>query len=173
MNGDFFALFDLPPEFDIDLAQLESRYIELQNQLHPDRIAAKGGQEKLAAQGRAIDVNAAYQALKNPLTRAAYLLRSGGADFDIESERTVHDQELLVEMMDRREQAFEVSTLDGYAQFLRQINLDMAAVYPDLSKSIAVKNWDAAKKMLLRLQYMQKIEKDVREKQQAVLDGAA
>ena len=41
-----FALFDLKPDFELDLAQLADRYRELARQVHPDRFADAGESEQ-------------------------------------------------------------------------------------------------------------------------------
>ncbi len=172
-NSDFFALFSLPRQFDIDMAQLESRYIELQRQLHPDKFASKSGQEKLSAQGRAVDVNTAYQTLKNPLQRAGYLLRLSGVEFDLQKEQTIFDQDLLMEMMQRREELADITNAVDLQKLVKTLSAEIEANYKILSGELQKNNFDAVKSMILRQQYLQKMLVEIRQKQSNLLEGAA
>ena len=39
LSADFFSLFDLPKAFRINLSELDSRYRDVQAQVHPDKFA--------------------------------------------------------------------------------------------------------------------------------------
>ena len=65
-----FALFDLQPDFRIDLAQLGERYRTLARSVHPDRFADADARDQRLALERAAQLNDAYQVLKNAPQRA-------------------------------------------------------------------------------------------------------
>lgn len=73
-----FELFDLTPHFALDNTVLESAYRQLQSQVHPDKFAHLSEAEKRASMQWSTRVNEAYQTLKSPLNRAAYLLQLNG-----------------------------------------------------------------------------------------------
>lgn len=73
-----FELFDLKPQFELDNATLETAYRQLQAQVHPDKFAHLSEAEKRASMQWSTRVNEAYQTLKSPLNRAAYLLQLNG-----------------------------------------------------------------------------------------------
>ena len=75
---DYFSLFSLPRSFDVDKSALRARYRELQGESHPDRLAAASEAEKLAAVQLSSRLNDAFATLKEPLSRAAYLLELAG-----------------------------------------------------------------------------------------------
>src|SRR6187399_2691677 len=75
--SDDFALFDLPRRFALDAADLAARRRALQAEVHPDRFAAGGAAAQRAAMQWAVRVNEAYELLKDPLKRAAYLCELG------------------------------------------------------------------------------------------------
>ena len=69
-----FLTCSTEPSFDVDIRKLESRYKQLQKDLHPDKF---GNQEPKAQQYSAEQsslVNHAYVKLKSPLQRALYLV---------------------------------------------------------------------------------------------------
>jgi len=68
-----FELFHLPQRFAIDTSALEKAYREVQSRVHPDKFARATNAEKRVAMQWATRANEAYQTLKNPFKRAAYL----------------------------------------------------------------------------------------------------
>ena len=99
----YFELFHLAPSFVLDANQLAVQYRQLQQQYHPDRYAAASDGERLQALQQASDVNAAYQTLKDPLSRAEYLLTLQGLDIRDE-QQTLQDPEFLMQQLDWREE---------------------------------------------------------------------
>ena len=87
-QADHFARFGQSHAFDVDEAALEAVYFELQRKLHPDRFATKSPKEKALSQSQAIAVNEAYETLRAPLRRAAYLLTVKGRTADIDRDAT-------------------------------------------------------------------------------------
>lgn len=67
---DFFKLLGIKRSFNLSLEELDARYFTLQMEKHPDRN--KNGDEISA------DLNVAYRVLKNPVSRAEYLLTLSG-----------------------------------------------------------------------------------------------
>jgi len=104
---DPFATLGVAPRFDLDLTQLERRHRELSRALHPDRYASAPVTERRMSLSRAIEVNEAYRALKDPVKRAESLLTSSGVKVG-ETNEPGPSNELLMEMMDAREELAEV-----------------------------------------------------------------
>ena len=102
LNQNHFELFGLPARFDVDLAQLDTRYRELQREVHPDRFAAAPDAERRVSMQLATRVNEAYQTLKSPLKRAVYILQLRGVDPKLET-NTAMPTEFLMEQMSWRE----------------------------------------------------------------------
>jgi molecular chaperone HscB len=75
-----FELFGLPARFRCDTAALDRAYRTLQTEVHPDRFAAAGEGERRNALQSSARVNEAYRALKDPVSRAQYLLSLRGID---------------------------------------------------------------------------------------------
>ncbi|HET6829579.1 MAG TPA: Fe-S protein assembly co-chaperone HscB [Ramlibacter sp.] len=117
-----FELFGVPERFAQERAQLDERWKELQRQAHPDRFAAQGQSSQRVALQWSVRINEAYQRLKDPLKRAAYLCELRGAPIDAEN-NTAMPAEFLMEQMEWREaleEAADENTLDGLAQRLAQ-----------------------------------------------------
>jgi molecular chaperone HscB len=102
LSDDDFTLFGLPPRFALDRAALDQRWRQLQAEVHPDRFAADGAAAQRVAMQWAVRVNEAYQRLKEPLTRGAYLCELRGAAIDAER-NTAMPASFLMQQMAWRE----------------------------------------------------------------------
>lgn len=112
IDDDDFTLFGLPERFALDAVRLDQRWRELQAQVHPDRFAAQGVAAQRIAMQWSVRVNQAYQRLKDPLKRAAYLCERRGAP--VQAERnTAMPPDFLMQQMAWREALDEAQ--DGAA----------------------------------------------------------
>jgi molecular chaperone HscB len=102
LSDDDFTLFGLAPRQALDRADVDARRRELQAQVHPDRFAAEGAAAQRLAMQWAVRVNQAYQRLKDPLSRAAYLCELRGVPVAAES-NTAMPREFLMQQMQWRE----------------------------------------------------------------------
>ena len=73
-----FETFGLQADTNIDLSALASRYRDLQSTVHPDRFANATDVEQRIAMARAVEINDAYNTLKDPVRRAMHLLSLTG-----------------------------------------------------------------------------------------------
>ncbi|HEY0819530.1 MAG TPA: Fe-S protein assembly co-chaperone HscB [Rhizobacter sp.] len=109
LDDDDFALLGLPRRQAQEAATLDARWRELQAQVHPDRFAAQGAAAQRVAMQWAVRVNEAYQRLKDPVKRAAYLCELNGVPVHSES-NTSMPAGFLMQQMEWRE-ALEEATL--------------------------------------------------------------
>jgi molecular chaperone HscB len=97
-----FELFGLPQRFAQERSEIDQRWKELQREAHPDRFAAQGHTAQRAALHWSVRINEAYQRLKDPLKRAAYLCELLGAPIDAHR-NTAMPPAFLMEQMEWRE----------------------------------------------------------------------
>ncbi|AHG42283.1 molecular chaperone HscB [Pseudomonas syringae CC1557] len=167
-----FALFELKPEFQLDLDQLATRYRELARNVHPDRFADASEAEQRVALERSASLNEAYQTLKSPPKRARYLLAMNGNEVPIEV--TVHDPEFLLQQMQLREDLEDLqdeADLAGVATFKRQLkiaqealNQSFAACWSDPAQR------EHAEKLMRRMQFLDKLSHEVRQLEERLDD---
>lgn len=100
--SDPFRTLGLPARFAQDEAAMHARYRELARAAHPDRFATAPPAERRAALARAVALNDAWRAVREPLHRAEAIVRLRGGD----PEGAV-TQEFLVDLMERRERLAE------------------------------------------------------------------
>ena len=106
----YFELFGLPNQFKLDGSLLSSQFRELQRQFHPDKFAAASERDRLLAVQKAAEINDAYQVLKDPISRAEYLLAFHGHEIRGE-QQTMQDPMFLMEQMELREELEEIPSL--------------------------------------------------------------
>ena len=97
-----FQLFGLPETQAQTRADIDARWKSLQAEVHPDRFAAEGAAAQRVAMQWALRVNEAYQRLRNPLARAAYLCELRGAPVQAEN-NTAMPAAFLMQQMEWRE----------------------------------------------------------------------
>ncbi len=102
LQSNDFELFGVPERFAQDRAALDQRWKDLQREAHPDRFAAQGGAAQRVAMQWSVRINEAYQRLKDPLRRAAYLCELRGAPIEAEN-NTAMPAAFLMQQMEWRE----------------------------------------------------------------------
>lgn len=109
-----------PPSgpFHIDSRELRREFLQLQAVAHPDRHP---GALKTRAEATSARINEAYKSLQNPLLRAQYLLSLRGLDVAKDETAKVEDPELLMEVLDTREE-IENAREERDLEELRRVN---------------------------------------------------
>ena len=109
LQSNDFELFGVPERFAQDRAALDARWKELQKEAHPDKFAAQGVAAQRVAMQWSVRINEAYQRLKDPLRRAAYLCELHGAPIQAH-DNTAMPPAFLMQQMEWREALEDAST---------------------------------------------------------------
>lgn len=107
-----FELFGLPVQFAQDSAVLDARWKDLQREAHPDRFVAQGDAARRLAMQWSVRINEAYQRLKDPQRRAAYLCELHGAPINAEN-NTAMPGAFLMQQMEWREALDDAGTAEA------------------------------------------------------------
>lgn len=110
LQSDDFELFGVPRRFAQERATLDARWKDLQREAHPDRFAAQGAVAQRVAMQWSVRINEAYQRLKDPLKRAAYLCELHGAPIRAE-DNTAMPAAFLMQQMQWREALEEAASM--------------------------------------------------------------
>ncbi|MBY0409246.1 MAG: Fe-S protein assembly co-chaperone HscB [Burkholderiaceae bacterium] len=102
LQSDDFELFGLTRCFSQERASIDARWKELQREAHPDKFAAQGVAAQRVAMQWSVRINEAYQRLKDPMRRAAYLCELHGAPIRAE-DNTAMPTAFLMQQMEWRE----------------------------------------------------------------------
>jgi molecular chaperone HscB len=79
-NADAFEVLGLPHTYFLERKQIEDRLKELSRKVHPDRWAQRDPMERRLSLEWTTAVNDAGKVLKDPDSRAAYILKQQGLD---------------------------------------------------------------------------------------------
>ena len=101
---DHFLTFGIDRTFNVDRERLEKRFHELQSASHPDRHVAAETERREQALAESSDINAAYRALRDPISRAKHLVELYG--FPISDQKSVPPG-LLMTVMEAQEKIAE------------------------------------------------------------------
>lgn len=149
-----------PPNapFTIDLQTLKREFLQLQARAHPDLHpqANKKRAEALSAR-----INEAYKTLQNPLLRAQYLLSLRGIEVADDETAKVEDPELLMEVLEAREQIEEAST-EADLEEMKTVNEErIAGSVAVLEEAFAKDDLQAAKSEAVKLRYWVNIKESI------------
>jgi molecular chaperone HscB len=164
LNQDHFELFGLPARFAVDTTALETRYHELQREVHPDRFASASQAEQRVSMQLATRVNEAYQTLKSPLARAAYLLRLHGIDPEFET-NTAMPAEFLGEQLELREsleEAVAANDVERLGVLSTALRKERGRVLERLASQLdAQRAWGEAAATLRQLMFLEKFGEEI------------
>jgi molecular chaperone HscB len=159
----YFELFKLPQTFNLDVATLESNYRKIQSESHPDRFVTAPSAEKLASMQTATMANEAYQTLKSPGMRAAYLLSLQGIAA-IDEKNNQMPADFLMQQMEWREaiedaeNTGDVSTLES---LLNEIDVAGKNLQENLKEQFQHNHLSEATDSTRRLIFMDKVRTDI------------
>ena len=160
LTADFFSLFELPRTFRLNLSELDSRYRDVQAQVHPDRFAHATETERRLSMQWATHANEAYATLKKPLERAKYLLHLTGHDIQAES-NTAMPADFLMEQMEWREAVMEAREGGDHHELERlhlRLDNDIRGRYDELGALLDdAQDFALATDRVRRLMFLEKL----------------
>lgn len=120
LQSNDFELFGLAQTFAQDKTQIDARWKDLQRQAHPDKFADQGAAAQRIAMQWSVRINEAYQRLKDPLKRAAYLCELHSAPVNAEN-NTAMPPAFLMQQMAWREALDEAEGAEDLEQISQQV----------------------------------------------------
>jgi molecular chaperone HscB len=168
-----FELFGLPARYSFDAADLDRAYRALQHEVHPDRHAGGGEAEQRLALQSSARVNEAYRALKDPVTRAQYLLSLHGIEAFSENE-TALPVDFLERQLERREAAEAAlgrRDADALAALQADVRADVRAVEQRIAELLDRDGaWEAARGHVREFRFLTKLAADIADMHADILD---
>ncbi len=163
-----FDLFGLPTHFELDGSLLSSQFRKLQSQFHPDNFATASERDRLMAMQQAAKINDAYQTLKDPITRAEYILILNG--YDIRGEQqTLQDTAFLMEQMELREALHELETEAALLDFDAKVNQMYRNHLQHVQKELDSAQWEKATDCVRKLKFIAKLKNEVERVEEQLL----
>lgn len=161
-STNYFGMFSLPLTFDLNKADLDKAYRELQQVTHPDRFVNEASDVQLKAVQQTALNTEAYQTLKSPVLRACHLLTILGNEFALTS-YTVSDVEMLMQQMQYREQLAEIKSSEDHQQLasfaakVKTLTADTIGQISNLFTLNVNDNLESIKNLICELQFLQKL----------------
>lgn len=165
----YFELFDLPLQFDVDRAELTRAFRELQATHHPDKFAHASDAEQRESLQASSFINQAYQVLKSPEQRAAYLLEL--AEGKVRTHHTMRpDATFLMQQMVWRENLAEALDLASVESLMGDVRAEALKVAAAFDAAYCAGDFDEAHHNVDKLQFMYKLMSEAEAKEARLLD---
>jgi molecular chaperone HscB len=169
LSDDDFTLFGLPAQQALDASALNSCRRDLQARVHPDRFASEGAAAQRVAMQWAVRVNEAYQRLKDPLQRAAYLCELRGVPVDAER-NTAMPTAFLMQQMQWRETLDDAADPTAVEALDAEVARDERAMHTQLTELLDLQqDTPAAAAQVRALMFVARFRQDI-EKRLDTLD---
>jgi molecular chaperone HscB len=163
LQQNYFALFQLPTQFEVDLTLLDQHYRKLQSEIHPDRFTNASSNERMCSMQLATYANEAYRALKDNTARARYLLHLQGIE-TLEESNTAMPADFLMlqiewrEAIDEAVQSKNIHALDDLLSEIKQIATSLTSQF---SQAFQNKDVTSAAESVRKLSFIDKITADI------------
>ncbi len=160
----YFELFGLPSQFKLDGSLLSSQFRELQKQFHPDNFATASERDRLMAVQKAAEINDAYQVLKNPISRAEYILSVNGVEIRGE-QQTMQDPMFLMEQMELREELETIASSsdaeDALFDFSNKVSKMFKQQLAEAEQNLDQTDWQQAADRVRKLKFIAKLQNEI------------
>lgn len=168
-----FELFGLPFQFELDGSLLASQFRELQRRFHPDNYATASERDRLLSVQKAAQINDAFQTLKNPVSRAEYMLAE--RDEDIRGEqKTLQDMAFLMQQMELREALEAIPDSSDPESALFDFEQQASAMYKEqltqLAELLNNEQWVEAADGVRKLKFIVKLRDEVERLEESLFD---
>jgi molecular chaperone HscB len=161
LQSTYFELFGLTQQFAQDRAALDARWKELQREAHPDKFAAQGAAAQRVAMQWSVRINEAYQRLKDPLKRAAYLCELAGSPINAHS-NTAMPAAFLMQQMQWREELDDAHSDDALNALRENVDAMQRELLAECARHLDVqRNYPEAVKAVRALMFIDKFTHDL------------
>jgi molecular chaperone HscB len=165
----YFELFGLPLQFELEDRELADRYKDLQRQLHPDTVAVTDDRQKRFAVQASAHVNEAYRILRSPVDRAGYLLEQKGYKSDNHKAGKQLTPEFLTQQIQLREELETIPDTDNPRECLLELRerteQEIRRYYDSFGEQMGRQEYMAAGDTVRKLQFFHKLQDEMDELQ--------
>ncbi|MCL2566615.1 MAG: Fe-S protein assembly co-chaperone HscB [Alphaproteobacteria bacterium] len=152
---DFFSYLGVSQSLNVNLADLEVKFLNLMSKYHPDNFVKKSETEKHNADVHSSYTNRAYETLKNPTSRFAYIYFLTNGE-EVSKEIDANNGSLFTEFLEYYEEleiAHTTNDLKVFQDKLQKIKQDIL----EENSEIDFTDKKLAYHVFVRLQYLDKI----------------
>jgi molecular chaperone HscB len=139
LNLTYFEIFDIEINISINLNDLESKYLKLQSNFHPDKFVKAATIEKTMAVRISTHINDGYKTLKDLVLRVDYILKIN--NFVIDENKTFKNSNFLVEQMELSERITDTDK-SKYDDIKMEIKNKISLLIIEMKKNLFDKEFD-------------------------------
>lgn len=171
--SDYFAIFGIEKKLALDVEDLQRRFYDNSRAWHPDRHARAGAEQLAYAEEASATLNDAWRALRDPVTRAEYVLKAEGFNLGEQRGRDV-PPELLEEVFalnmaleearegDAQAKDDVVASLAKFEGLLREIDAERDRIFQAYDANPNRETLAGLRALLNRRKYIQNLVRDAR-----------
>ncbi len=159
MSDNYFQIFGLKDDYNVDQSTLEKAYLDLQIKYHPDRFINAPQEQKIYALNQSITVNDGFETLRDPIQRAQYMLKLRGVDVN---DKTKSPACLLMEMMELGQTLEEAKTCEEITTATKNIAAEKEKALQHFAEAITAGNLTAALNHFQRTRFLTRLEENAR-----------
>eukprot|EP00825_Cyclidium_porcatum_P009312 TRINITY_DN14726_c0_g1_i2.p1 TRINITY_DN14726_c0_g1~~TRINITY_DN14726_c0_g1_i2.p1 ORF type:complete len:250 (+),score=29.43 TRINITY_DN14726_c0_g1_i2:232-981(+) len=155
-HQDFFTLFGLEKNFEVNLSKLESLYKQYVANYHPDKFSKfNSKQATLYSETMTSYIIQAYSTLRNNISRAEYILKLSGFENKLESDTGAKNAKFLQQMLLMREQIEDCDNKAKLSLLKNAIEQEQAQTVYKLSQLLKQKSYEQANAQISTLRYLE------------------
>ncbi|MBU4520466.1 MAG: Fe-S protein assembly co-chaperone HscB, partial [Gammaproteobacteria bacterium] len=156
-----FEIFGIAPSFALDRDALDQRWKDLQREAHPDRFATSDASAQRLAMQWSVRINEAYQRMKDPLKRAAYLCELNGVPIQAEN-NTAMPAAFLMQQMQWREDLEDARSSEALERMADEVSAARRTMLTQLQHTAdGERNFAALAQQVRALMFVERFASDV------------
>ncbi len=155
----YFETFNFPIDFDLDLEILEKKYLEFQNQFHPD----KSGLDDIS---KSIEINEAYKILSDNFLRICHILQLQNIDILSDEKAAKVDFSTLASILELQEKISEIADKNEVKNLEEKLNNEIKFLIASAVKCYKTNDLALATQFLIKVKYLKKSLQDLKIKKQ-------
>ena len=140
----YFELFELPIEFQVDTRKLRASFMQIQQASHPDKFAHATAEDQEIALERSALANQGYTLLSNKEKLVPYVLELKG--FLVADEKFALSPDFLMEMMDLNELWMDADTTEQKQSILDKVKTIQNEIYNPIKSFLEGNSIDSLSK---------------------------
>ena len=156
MSKNYFEIFQLPTQFNINSSELETNYLKLQQQFHPDNNS------DLQHLEHSILINQAYQVLSDDFSRASYLLQLKNIDIENDDNPIKPTLSTLQEILELQEEISLLEDLSAILNLKNRLKLEIDNLIKIFCDHYQDNKINEATQFLIKAKYLKKSLNDLK-----------
>ena len=160
LNLTYFEIFDIDINIIIDTGELESKYLKLQTNFHPDKYASASNVEKTMAARISTHINDGYKTLSDLVLRVDYILKIN--NYSISENKTFKNNSFLMEQLEFSEK-IEKTYKSEYPSIRKEIENKISDLIFQMKSNLTNKEFDNLYDNISMVKFYKKNINEIRE----------